>query len=118
MPGKKSKKKTTGLKKHLLNLYLLTNTNQAQRKKILEKASQGLVRAICQCTRSLISGEAKISLEERKKLLRHKKKLKKLMTKGPIASKQALVQKGGFAWLLPMLAPLASSLIGGLIGGK
>ena len=114
LPKQKKKKKQKAVEKHLLDLYLLSSAQPAHRKGFLKKASAGLIRAICQCADNVLKGKYTLSLEERTKLARHKKKLRKLAGKGTIHTKRAAVQKGGFAWLLPLLAPVLGTVLGGI----
>lgn len=117
--GRKSKSssKKAALQKHLLDIYLLSNAKTAHRRKFLERASAGLVKAICQCADGVLRGKYPVNQEERLLLAPHKHKLRKLASKGKVAAKKkVLLQKGGFAFLAPLLAPVLSSVLGGVVG--
>ena len=112
-----SKKGRTG-KRDWIGLYLASKSTSKHGKKALAKASRDFTRVICDCTERIAKGKVKLTAQQLKQAKRHRKKIKQLLSKGSISSKQALLQKGGFGFLLPMLAPAIAGIVGKLFGGQ
>ena len=94
---------------HLLKV--LAECTPKLRKNILEKASVGLLRSLCECSLNVLKGNVKLNSHQKRKLSRHKKKLRTLADhKVPNSrKKKLLIQQGGFigALLQPILSTLA-----------
>lgn len=100
----------------------LSRMNCTDRKSFLKRCNRDFVDCICECTKNLLRGNVYITPQQYKNLKPHKEILRKLSNK-KLSNKhrrELLVkQTGGFLpALLAPLVGLASSLIGGLIGGR
>ena len=95
---------------HLLKV--LAECSPKLRKSILAKASVGLMSSLCECSLNVLKGNVKLNARQKKKLSRHKRKLRTLADhKVPIRrKKQLVVQQGGFVGAL--LGPVLSTLAG------
>ena len=104
------------VQKHLYDLHLLKECKPAQQKALLEKSSDGLVRAIGQCCEHALKGHVPLSGAQYQHLKRHKTKLRKLAGKGITVKgkRKILTQKGGMAHLIPILGSLVGPLLGKL----
>ena len=105
-------KKTASI---LKALYYLNNN---QRKAILKSADRALVRAICECIFNVLSGNIQISIENKKRLNKHKTILRKLTNpqkkRSWVQRKKILIQKGSV--ILPFLIqPVMSILLSKLL---
>jgi hypothetical protein len=100
----------------------LQRMNCTNRKSYLKHCDREFIDSICECTKNLLAGNVPVTSKQYKKLKPYKKVLRKLSNKKLTNEhrRQLLVkQKGGFLpALLAPLVGLASSLIGGLIGGR
>ena len=95
---------------HLLKV--LAECSPKLRKSILQKANAGLLRSLCECSLNVLKGNVKLNSHQKRKLSRHKRKLRTLADhKIPNSrKKQLLVQQGGFVGAL--LGPVLSTLAG------
>ena len=86
------------------------------KKVILSKASDDLVRFICDITHNVLSGTAEIFRPHKKRLAKHKNSLRKLAArKLPLSRKQKIIQKGGFLGaLLSAAIPAITGLLSNL----
>lgn len=98
---------------HLLKV--LANSNPKLRKSILQKASVGLLRSLCECCLNVLNGNVKLSSHQKRKLSRHRNKLRTLADHrvSTRKKKKLLIQQGGF--LGALLGPVLSSLAGLLL---
>lgn len=100
------------------NLELLKVIGKSKNpKQIIKKASNRVIKALCECILNVIRGNVPITRTQREKLSSHKSCLRKLSDKKvPLYKKRRiLVQKGdGF---LSLLLPTAVSVISSLIHG-
>ena len=96
-------------------LIALHGTSNKERKELLKKLKPNTVKAICDCAINIINKRIKVTEEEKKKINRHRDKIRELVH--PKTSqrrrKKLLVQHGG-AFLAPLLAPVIGSLLGPL----
>ena len=108
------------LRKNCSTLQLLHRANPVLRKAILAKADPQLIKTICDCSLNVLNGNVKLSEKSRKKLARHKTKLRKLADpKTTLKQKKRVIQQGGFLGaLLSTVLPVVTSLIGGLVGKR
>jgi hypothetical protein len=88
---------TNRLRKHAADLHIIAKADSKAKKAIFQKAQGSLVRAICDCAQQLLSGEVPLRQQEVTRLRRHRATLQQLGAKAPIASKRALLKKGGNA---------------------
>ena len=100
------------IKKQIDFLKVLNKASAKQRQGIIEGANNELIKAICECALNCLKGNVPLTPAQKKKLIRHKGKLRSLANKKcPIAKKKAILkQKGGFfsALLGPLIAGIAS----------
>lgn len=130
LPSKQSQKTKTkaslraSLKKKnklMANLPMLETV--AKRKKgykiLLQDPTNDVVTIFCNCARNLLKGNAKLSNAQLSKLAQDKENIRALAQPGKsIASKKAIIKRGGFLPLLAAgaLGALAPTLLGGLFG--
>ena len=107
------------LRKQINYLKILHKSNPKTRNAILQNADKELINCICECVENTLNGNVKVSPAQRKQLKKHAAVLRQIRAKsGSLQTKKKLlVQKGGFlpALLAPILAGLASTVLGGLI---
>jgi hypothetical protein len=109
------------VRKHLATLqFLAKSAKPSQAKAVLKCANKDLVGCLCECIQNVTMGNVAIGKSRRKKLSKHKRRLRQILDKGTNLSskRKLLVQSGGFLPLL--LAPIigiAGSLIGDAISG-
>ena len=104
------------MKDHAPYLQVLAKGNATQRQGILNGASRELVLCLCECALNVLNGNVPLSSLQKKKLSKHKSRLRQLVSKStPIAKKKTLLkyQKGGWvsALLGPVLGVLGSLLL-------
>lgn len=87
------------------------------RKKFFKTCSKDCVIKVCECIKNVLNANLEIKPAHLKKLSRHKHTLRSLALKSTSLSKRKrLLQKGGFLnILLPAIAPVIASIIGGAI---
>ena len=95
-------------------LKVLAKCDSKLRKSILQKASSSLLRSLCECSLNVLKGNVKLTSTQKKKLSRHRHKLRTLADRkvSNKRKKQLMIQQGGFlgALLTPVLATLAGLL--------
>jgi len=95
-------------------LKLLSNGKRNVRRKILSTGHNDLIKCISECCLNVIKGNVNLNPEQKTKLIKHKKVIRKLARKRLALKKKRtiLLQKGGAlpALLIPIL-----SLVGSLI---
>ena len=106
------------IKKYIELLKLYKKASPAQRKLLLEVASNDFITAICECCHNANLGNVPFKTREKKKLKKFAPVMRKLASKGQkyrrIGQKRKLlIQEGGF---LPALLTPIVSLVGGLVG--
>ena len=94
-------------------LKVLSKTNPAAAKALIQSASPDLLNALCECALNVLKGRVTISSLQKRKLAHHKRELRDLVKKRTsLKRKRQILQRGGFLGLL--LKPLGS-LLGGLL---
>lgn len=102
------------VKLHASYLHRLCRSKPKDRKLLINKATGEQIRSICELCLNLNNRNIPVTKAQKNKLLRHKTAIQKLCLKSPIKSKKKyLCQKGGF---LPVLVPILTTLVGGLVG--
>lgn len=94
-------------------LKFLHKAKPQYRRAILKQADKALIHCICECTHNTLRGKLPLTNQQKSKLGRHKKLLRRIVKRGEPLSvkKKIIVQKGGA--LLPLLlAPLITGVIG------
>ncbi len=103
------------LEKHLPTIALLSQCQPAVVKHFLKKTDAGLIRAVSECCKNILTGNVNLSGEEYKRLKRYHTQLKGLALKSTSnRKKKEFIQKGGF--LQALIAPLIG-LLGSVISG-
>lgn len=100
------------------NLELLKLIGKSRNPKlIIQKASNSVIKALCECVLNVLHGNVPITKAQREKLALHKNCLRKLSNKKvPLYKKRRiLIQKGD--GILSVLLPTAISVISSLIHG-
>lgn len=102
--------------KNLPALHELATTSAKNRRKILEKASLQLIKAIVECIENVLKGNVTLKKSNIKKLKSYKTTICKIFnTKKKLAEKKkAIVQSGGSflpALLVPVISILAEKLL-------
>lgn len=102
------------LKRNSEFLQSLLSKKGNKRKRLINKASMDQIDSLSEIALNIIKGKVNISPVHKKKLNRHKEKIRKLAKKISLkARKRILVQRGGF---LPLLITPILSLLGALAG--
>jgi len=103
------------VRKQVSRLEQLRKASPSLRKRLIHNCDKELLSCICECSKNLLKGNVPLTLLQKKKLSRHKHKLRELAKKSvAIKKKKKILQSGGFlgALLTPVL-----SLLGGLLNG-
>ena len=88
----------------------LCRCSQKARKGVIEAADKALIDCLSECALNILRGNVVLTEEQKKKLKRHKRKLRALSFKRvPVNYKKEMLQSGGF--LGALLAPLAASVL-------
>jgi hypothetical protein len=106
------------LKSQLHFLHVLKDAKPQARRALLSSASNELIKAIIECCINTLSGNLKLSSQEKSKL---SKFIKRLWTSvnpkiGLRHKRKLLIQKGGF--IVPLLTSILSGAIGPLINNN
>jgi hypothetical protein len=116
-PKKKSNVNVSqNFKKNALLLKLLGKGSKATRKDILNMCDSSLTRAICECTKNVISGRVPLSPANITRMRPYAKHLREITKKKvPLSKRQQIIkQHGGFLpFLLGALAPIITGIISG-----
>ncbi len=104
------------MKVHAPYLQVLAKGNATQRQGILNGASRELIFCLCECALNVLNGNVPLSSSQKKKLSKHKLRLRQLVKKNTSISKKKRLlkyQKGGWvsALLGPVLGVLGSLLL-------
>ena len=100
-------------------LKLLHKSKPSYRKKLLEGAPPRIIQLLSQCAMNILQGQIMLTATQKKKLSKHKSSLRQLAShKTSHTQKKKILQKGGLlpAFLLPLLAPVAGSILGATVG--
>jgi len=105
----------SSLKHYKNELRAICRCKGKQRKRLLQKASGGVIRTIAQVAKNTINGNIPLSPHQKARLRRHKRTLRALsLAKSSIKRRRKiLLQKGG-AFLPLLLAPILSAVAGSL----
>jgi len=107
------------LTKNLPFLRKLRCCKAGQRKKLISKATPDQVKTIADCAHNILIKNIPLSNSQFNQLKRHKHVVRQIGTKGVSLKKKKklMSQRGGaiLSILAPILASVASSLIGGLL---
>lgn len=96
-------------------LKFLHKAKPQYRKAILRAADEDLVHCICECTHNTLKGRVQLSAEQKNRLARHKKILRRLIRRGEsIETKKKIINQQGGAFLPMLLAPLITGVLGSL----
>lgn len=103
------------VKKNLIRLKQLCKTSKKDRDQILKSADIELIRCLCEIADNTLNNNVQLTNAQYEKLVRHKSTLRKLCKKGEgwKKKKKIIRQTGGF--LLPLLVPILSLLLGKII---
>lgn len=97
-------------------LQALYHLNSKQRKALLQKSDNKLVRHICECALNVLVGNVPLDKRHKSKLRKHASILRTLAE--PRVSlckkKKLIIQRGGF--LPALLAPIIGTVLASLIG--
>lgn len=96
-------------------LRALHKASPSMRTSMLKASDCGLVHSICECIDNTIRGNTKLTSAQKTRLSRHKKLLRKIVSRGQSwkKRKKLLVQKGGA--ILPLiLGPLLGGVLSSL----
>ena len=103
------------MKRNADALRFLAGCNDKQRKAVIEHADNGLIDSLCECALNLLKGHVRLNSNQKKKLAKHKHKLRNLTDKkvGRKKKKAILTQRGGFvgALLTPVLKTIVHLLL-------
>lgn len=94
-------------------LRALRHLKKGQRVKILQSAHKQLIKCICECVFNILKGNIALSTNEKRKLKKHQKVLRRIGTEqGTWSNKKKIIVQSGGGFLLPLLAPLIGTLFG------
>lgn len=113
MAKRRKSKFSNDIVKNLNLMKVLSRASPGARREILKHSDRSLTKAICECTKNVISGRVPVSKRHFKKLKPHATHLRKLTDRAtPLSGKTRVIQQhGGF------LATLLSALLPVIIGG-
>ncbi len=95
-------------------LKVLLKSSPKLRRAIIGAADKDLIDCLCECSMNILRGNVVLTANQRDKLRRHKKALRKMANKRLAAKpKREILQRGGFLGML--LAPLAASVLGPVV---
>jgi len=81
-----------------------------------QHCSPEFVKCICECVKNVLVGNVSLTPENKKRLKRHKRSLRRLiLKKTPLTEKKRIVQSGGF--LGALLGPIVK-VLSGLFGSS
>ena len=91
------------------HLRFLASCDKKQCTHLLKSADTELIKCICECALNILKGNIPLQSDQRKRLQKHKHKLRQLTGAASITEKKKIIQKG--AGFLPfLLAPIISAL--------
>lgn len=102
------------IKKNISLLKVLSKAKASARKNILANCDSSLTKAICECTKNVLSGRVDVSPSVYRKLKPYARHLRKITHRGtPLPAKTKVIQQhGGF--LGALLGALLPIIIGGV----
>jgi hypothetical protein len=103
------------LRKNLPKLLRLRKAKPAKRKKLLEEADDSLVHCICETAHNCLNTNIPLTGAQYLRLSRHKKTLRRLTKKGESIKKKRKILKQSGGFILPLLAPVLSWLLGKIL---
>lgn len=105
----------SSVKNNLNILKLLTRVKPSVQRSIVHASDEGLICSICEAADNALKGNVILTARQKRKLARHRNILRSLSKRGETwrKKKKIIVQKGGF--LLPLLIPVISTLVGALL---
>jgi hypothetical protein len=82
---------------------------------MIRSADVGVVKAVCEIADNTLKGNVRLSSQQKSRLARYKKVLRKLARRGENwkIKKRVLIQKGGA--LIPLLLPLLGGVLSSLL---
>ena len=92
------------VKKDAALLRALAQVTPKERKALLKACDISRIRSVCECAYNVLRGNVRLSGEQKRKLSKHKKDLRRLVKRGEswVKKRRYLIQKGG-GFLLPLL---------------
>ena len=105
-------------------LKLLHGAQPAYRKVLLQQAKPEVIKLLSDCALNILKGKILLTQQEKKRLQRHKKKIRSLANKRTsIKTKKKILQQGGFLPpfilpLLPILAALGGNTLASVVHNK
>ena len=101
---------STKVKKQTDILSYLCRCSQKARNGVIQSADKALIDCLSECALNILHGNVPLTEEQKKKLKRHKRKLRALSFKRvPVNYKKEMLQSGGF--LGALLGPLAATVL-------
>jgi hypothetical protein len=102
------------IKKHIDLFKFLCSCNNKVRTNIIKGLSKEHILCICECILNILNGNIELDNNDKERIKRFRKYLRKLVKKGQSLRKrkQILVQKGGS--FLPLLLPIIVSAVSSL----
>ena len=102
------------LRKFTPTLHLLQKASPSLKRSIIEKSFAELIRCLCDCPYNILKGNVKTAPSNKRKLSKHKTKLRQLSNKQvSLKKKQKIVHTGGF---LSVLLNTLTPVLGGVLG--
>jgi hypothetical protein len=105
------------LRRNFPLIKALEKSSTKGRKQIPRKAKPELIKTICDICYNLTSGNVKLPESKRRKLIRHRKALRRLADRKVSlkTKRRQIVQEGGFLNAIIPAVSIAASLISGLL---
>lgn len=111
-----NKKSLSRFKRHKDFLHLLSKCSPQMRMALLKNANKDQIVLIVEIIVNLMNGNLCITKTTKSKLCKHKKELRKLADLSCcLDTKQKIIQKGGGAFIAPIITSVLGSVIGSLI---
>lgn len=103
------------VKKHFGTIKALCKLKPNVAKAVIHDANDEVIKCICECIQNVLNGVVKIPQATKRKLKRHKRKIRQINNKriGIRRKRKLLEQSGGF---LPMLLAPVVGLLGSVVG--
>jgi hypothetical protein len=101
------------LRRNVPLLKLLSGGSRSLKKEVLRTANSDLICSLCECAHNTLKGNIKLSSAQKKKLVKHKKVIRRLAKRGETYKKKKryIVQTGG-AFLPALLGPIIAGIAG------
>jgi len=104
------------IKRHAQLLKIIFRADPKTREQILRLADKRLIKLLCEISKNTLAGKISLTQKDQRNLLKYKKQLRKISTKGNwLKKKKLFLQSGGGGLIAALLGPLISTVISRLL---